>query len=517
MHTQSLRFPNLVSMLMLFLVSLPGVLYQNRPRSLALEKHDLAPQKLALGEKASPDASTGSLGVLSISAADFRPSVASNSYQNYGRFLIHYDSAATDGYYYAPLLLPQGATVTRFTLVFRDNSTSDMTASLYRDDSFGMASTMAELVSSGSYPAPWYSSKIGTNIQYAVIDNAAYAYYVSLRMPKSIPGPSGPLVWFAGISIQFQYPGTTANPGYFSMPVAGFTAYQDGYTYLNTGGYLYHNSGPGGDTTNNGWYFARVLLPDKANINSLGLYFTINSSYPGIVRLQRTRLGYGDFATLATLNIPSGTQGHDHLTTTAISDPLVDNTQYAYWVSLDIPPLDRPNSTIIPLYVVIGYANPTISSSSVTVSIPAPAFTPYEDGYDYQNDARYLSHYHDPWGGDGRGWYFAAVQLPQGARVSGVTFYWHDHDASYYGVARLQQTDLVGNYVDMAVLTSDGTLVSGYFGKTLTTSITDPIIDNRYHTYWVVWDLPVTTQADIRGCSMVLTYSFQIYLPLVRR
>jgi hypothetical protein len=517
MHTKSWHFPHLFSVAVLLLAGLPGVFFQLPVRSLAMERDDLTHKEMALREEAAPNGAGGSLGILSISAADFRPSVASNSYENHGRYLIHLDGDSAYGYYFAPLLLPHGATITRFTLVFRDNSTSNLTANLYRDNSFGMNDAMAQLDSSGSYSSPWYGSKITTNIQYAVIDNSSYAYFVSLQIPESTPGSSGPLVWFTGISIEFQYPSTTTNPRYFSIPVAGFTAYQDGYTYLNTGRYLYHNSGPGGETTNNGWYFARLQLPDGATITSLTLYYDINSSYSGYVRLQRSKLGYGDYSNMSTMVIPAGTQGHDDMTTTAISNPLVDNVQYAYWISLDIPPLDRPNSTLIPLYVVIGYSNPTSSGSSVLLSIPAPAFTPYEDGYDYQNDARFLSHYHDPSDGNERGWYLAAVQIPQGARVTGMTFYWHDQNASYSGIARLQRTDMAGNYDEMAVLTSNGALVSGSFGKTVTNSITNPVIDNRYHTYWVVWDLPVTSVADIRGCSMSLTYSFLLYMPVVRK
>ncbi len=377
---------------------------------------------------------------------------------------------------------------------------------------------MAELDSSGSYPSPYYGTKITTSIDYASIDNSSYGYFVSLQMPKSTPGDAGPLVWFTGISIEFQYPSSPTNPRYFSIPVAGFTPFEDGYTYLNTGRFLYHNSGPGGDLTKNGWYFARVELPDAATISSLTVYFDIHSSYPGYVRLQRTRLGYGNFETLAIISIPAGTQGYDDLTQSVISDPQVDNSQYAYWVSLDIPPLDRPNSTLVPFYTVIKYSNPASVSSVKPFSIPAAAFISYEDGYDYQNDARYLTHLHDPLAGNNPGWYFAALQIPQGAQVTRVTFFWYDQNAFGRGIARLQRTDMAGNFEELATLTSDdGSLISGGFGKTETSAITSPIIDNRYHAYWVVWDLPVTPAADVSGCGMVISYSFLLYLPAVRK
>ena len=341
--------------------------------------------------------------------------------------------------------------------------------------------------------------------------------FVSLDMPKSTPGDTGPLVWFTGISIQFQYPPTAANPEYYTMPVAGFNPYQDGYTFLNTGRYLYHNSGPGGDTTNNGWYWARAQLPDGATISSLTLFYSINSTYAGYAKLQRTRLGYGDFDTMATLYIPPSSVGDDDKTTTAISNSQVDNSQYAYWIVLDIPPLDRPNRSNIPFYATIGYTPPASSSTPVPVSIPAAAFTSYEEGYAFENHARYVNHLHSPGGGSNNGWYFAPVQLPQGAQVSKVQFYWHDNNSISTGIARLQRINMVGNYEEMATLSSDGDSISGFFGMTEDTSISNPTIDNLYHTYWVVWDLPVASLGDIKGCGMIFYYSYPLYLPVVRR
>lgn len=486
--------------------------------------HLLAVLALVLGQlprpwfqagQTAPAAASGAVGYLSIPAADFRPTEPGSSYENHARYLIHLDGDESQGYYVAPVLLPQGATVTRFTLAFRDNATSDLIATLYRDDSSGMGSQMVQLDSSGSYPMPWYGSKVDISISLAVIDNASYAYYLNLQMPESVPGSVGPLVWFCGATIEYVLPAAPVNPGIYSMPVAGFTAFQDGYTYLNTGRYLYHNSGPGGDTSSNGWYFARLTLPHGATISSLKVFYSINSSYGGYARLQRTRLGYGDYSDLALISIPAGTQGDYSLTTTAITNGLVDNTQYAYWLTLDLPPLDRPNSTIIPYYLVVQYTGATESQGPR--SIPAAAFTFYEEGYDYQNDARYLSHYHDPAGGNGRGWYLAPVQLPQGVQVTYFTFYYYDSSGSYSGIAILQRTDLAGQLEEMTCLTSEGWPVSGHFGASISSVITHAVIDNRYHAYWVVFDLPAASLADIRGCGVVIEYKYPLYLPRLNK
>ena len=175
MPTKRLPFTHLLSMLSVLLVGLPGFIYQHLPPPIPLEMRVLTQQEPALREEVSPLAPGGKLGILSIAAADFRPSVASHSYENHGRFLIHLDGTGTYGYYFAPLLLPQGATITRFTLLFRDNSTSNLTAKLYRDDYMGMNTQMASLDSSGTFPAPSYGAKVTTSILQPTIDNSQYA------------------------------------------------------------------------------------------------------------------------------------------------------------------------------------------------------------------------------------------------------------------------------------------------------------------------------------------------------
>ena len=152
--------------------------------------------------------------MLSISAADFRPSEPTYSYKNHGRYLIHLDSSSEYGYYFAPVILPQGATVTGFSLAFRDNATQDLTATLCQYGSTGVQSDRAKLDSSGLYLSPYYGSKSESTIQNATIDNSIYGYSVNTQIPESTPDDIGSLVWFTGITIQFQYPITRVNPEY---------------------------------------------------------------------------------------------------------------------------------------------------------------------------------------------------------------------------------------------------------------------------------------------------------------
>jgi hypothetical protein len=149
------------------------------------------------------------------------------------------------------------------------------------------------------------------------------------------------------------------------------------------------------------------------------------------------------------------------------------------------------------------------TAGTAHLTIPASAFTPHEDGYDFQNDGRYLQHFHSPNGGNGRGWYLAPVNLPDGAVVTKMTFYYRDNNTTADGVARLQRTNLAGDYAGMATVDTSGGWVP-YWNKS-TTAISRAQIDNSHYAYWVVWDLPYSSKPPgeldiIWGCSVVIEY-----------
>jgi hypothetical protein len=500
---------------MLLLFALLAAFFCDSARSASLDESLNLQEARFMNQKFPSGGGGVQAGVISLSAADFIPTRPTLSFENHARYLIHLDGPYATGFYYAPVTLPQGAVVTGFAVFFRDNSTSDLTAKLFRGDDSGINTEMATVTSSGIYLSPSYGNKMDSTIEHATIDNSQYGYYASLEMPESTPGSTGPLVWFTGALIQFLYPSTIIDPGYYSLPTAAFSPYQDGYSYFNAGRYLEHYSGPGGDISHKGVYWGNVELPNGSSIASLTFYFRMDSSDYGEVRLSRSRVGYGNTETVAHIYIPSGTYNHNPLTTTNISSPIVDNSKYTYWIEWEIPPSDKPNCVLTPRFIVIQYTLPSSSSPMVPVSIPAAAFNAFEDGYDYQNDARYLQHFHDPWGGNNRGWYLAPVHIPQGARVTQVEFYWEDHSGTYTTIARLQRTDMLGHFYEMATLNSDGQLIYGWFGLSVTNSVISPKIDVENNAYWVVWDMPVWSQGAIKSCGMILYYTYPLYLPTV--
>jgi hypothetical protein len=87
--------------------------------------------------------------------------------------------------------------------------------------------------------------------------------------------------------------------------------------------------------------------------------------------------------------------------------------------------------------------------------------------------------------------FFAGVQLPHGATVTNVTFYWYDFNASLnmdFTLCRLVPTTTV-RYV-MASGSSSGS--SGY-GITIDTSISYPDIDNSQYSYLLYVYIPPNT------------------------
>lgn len=131
------------------------------------------------------------------------------------------------------------------------------------------------------------------------------------------------------------------------------------------------------------------------------------------------------------------------------------------------------------------------------VSIPAAAFRPREDGYDFTNRGNQLSN--DDNGSDQ---YYAPVQLPHGATVTKMTFYYSDSSTSNAS-ASLRRIDLPsGGYTTMASVTSVG---SSGPGHTETTAIDPATIDNSAAAYYLYWMLP---DSGTVGFAVLIEYAY---------
>jgi hypothetical protein len=65
-------------------------------------------------------------------------------------------------------------------------------------------------------------------------------------------------------------------------------------------------------------------------------YTTLTSAYVGGVNLQRTRLGQGNYENMAVVSPYPETSGYSSDTDDTINYATVDNSQYAYWVFLEL-------------------------------------------------------------------------------------------------------------------------------------------------------------------------------------
>lgn len=131
------------------------------------------------------------------------------------------------------------------------------------------------------------------------------------------------------------------------------------------------------------------------------------------------------------------------------------------------------------------------------VSVPAAAFRPWEDGYDYENRGRSLKNM------DGNSDnYYAPVQLPHGATVTKLTFYWNDTSTANDGRAVLRRVDSNGNYINMATATTSG---SGGNGSSYDNTISVASVDNSQYAYYLWWNLP---DSNVIGYYVVIEYTF---------
>jgi hypothetical protein len=141
------------------------------------------------------------------------------------------------------------------------------------------------------------------------------------------------------------------------------------------------------------------------------------------------------------------------------------------------------------------------------VSVSAAAFRPTADGYDFTNDGNYVINLDD----SSLSW-IAPVQLPNGATVTKVTFYWNDTHASLNAYLHLKRVSWdAPSAWGMATASSTG---DGGWGSSEDPSIIYSDIDSSQCGYYLQADLPKTaTQLH----SVIIEYSYPVSLPLVVR
>jgi len=121
-------------------------------------------------------------GYISVSAAAFQPKSHTYRYDIDSISIFNVDG--NSDYYYAPLELPQGATVTRLIFYWEDGSSADGYCSMWRSammGSYGLG--MATANTSGDTGVA--DSSEDTSIDSATVDNSQYSYGLTVYLPDS--------------------------------------------------------------------------------------------------------------------------------------------------------------------------------------------------------------------------------------------------------------------------------------------------------------------------------------------
>ncbi len=133
------------------------------------------------------------------------------------------------------------------------------------------------------------------------------------------------------------------------------------------------------------------------------------------------------------------------------------------------------------------------------VSISAAAFDPSNPGYTFYNYGHVLGIYADR----SSAHYNAPVQLPHGATVISMTFYWEDSTSAYDGHAQLLRNPMNGvSGEEMAYAETSG---SGGEDSSLDDTIDYASINNSQYSYYVHWYLP---DYYVRGFGVVIEYTY---------
>lgn len=461
-----------------------------------------------------PDPSAATLQYLIIPAAALRPAHPDVDYELHGRYLIHFGRAGLPdpATYYAPVQLPQGARITKITYFWRDGGVGDTNAVIYRHLKFTDINEMvAGVPTSTDTWAPSFGSSYSPVQNFSIdqpVNNFSYSYYLQLGLP------AGGAVWACAFQVEYQPATQVYTSGVVNIPLAAFTPYQDGFDYYNGGWYQYHIDGPS-TLQNRGWYNAPLLLPDGAQITGMTFHWQRNNTQEiGMAYIQRSLISSGNYEVVGVVSSSPGSNTYTGFSTANFNPaPFVLNAIYSYWIVLDLPP--SPSMELVARSVDVSYTMP--AASVPVLSIPVSAFHPYEDGYDFQNDSRSLTHQHGPGGSFSNGWYIAPIHLPDGALVKRMDFRWFEN-TGVAGVARLQRSELnQGNYTNLAVaVTTTGTNSEGVSSDS---SVEGGPVDNSRYAYWLVIDLPANAVLAnfIRARSVQVWYVRQVFLPAVRK
>lgn len=470
--------------------------------SLALQSDETPPQ---------PEApSGGSAGFLAIPAAAFYSTFGASAYENHGRYLMH-DIAGLE-HFRAPVYLPQGAVITKFSVCFLDELAAiDVGATLYTGPRTNLTyggdiTEMSHIASDGSAGYAIYSD---TSIAAPVIDNTTNAYWVGTSLAASSI-VEGNRIWFCGAYIQYTPPQT--KQGMLTIPGAAFHPWKSGYYTIDqsdSSGSLAHDYN--GEAYTNGGYMAQVDLPHGAVMKKITMYYSDNASVFAPIKVWMQRANRtGNYYNMASLEETTKTETSK--STTDFQYAKIDNETYSYWVFVDMP--SKNEHYRVMHSIVLEYDFPPTFNGLAAVS--DAAFVPLSYTYIYENHGRWLFQMNGT-----TGTYVAPVYLPQGAVVKEMRASFYSGSSATDSYAVLVRTRLGGSEELASV---QGKLSQpGYFNLT-DTSITNATIDNSLYGYFAYWNIPKSASAEPSAgnvaptkINIIYTVTQYLYLPQLRK
>jgi hypothetical protein len=171
--------------------------------SLALAQEDSG-QGATVGEvQANPMQATpvpGGPGYVSLSSVAFTPNNSETLFKIIGQILYNQVGGYTSAFY-APISLPNGTTITKFVVFYKDDGTDNLTAWL-RKGSFD--SIAADIIAQAQ------SMEDDSNIHYAedstidspLVDQQSYSYYIQVLLPATLTDVIG----LIAVRVDYTYP-----------------------------------------------------------------------------------------------------------------------------------------------------------------------------------------------------------------------------------------------------------------------------------------------------------------------
>jgi len=171
------------TILIIFMVCLTVVILAN-PSVLALQGVSASTSKKVPESEVTLDPIPDGPGFIMLSPFDFRPYSLTTPWAfDYMPYLYN-PSTEYDAVLEAGLTLPHGATITKVTLYYYDNSAINMSLALDRSEIDGWVFRVATIETTDAQPA-FRSISVPTNTNYNVVDNRIFSYYLELVLPAN--------------------------------------------------------------------------------------------------------------------------------------------------------------------------------------------------------------------------------------------------------------------------------------------------------------------------------------------